>query len=76
MAEERFPPYFSVDDDQGSILVNSSQLAEFVAPQTPSDPAKTINQLRTHVLNAPSVLVAPLSAGLIKLRVKNGPETF
>ncbi len=28
------------------------------------------------VLNAPSLMVAPLSAGLIKLRVKNGPETF
>lgn len=114
MAEERFPQYFSVDTDQGSILINSSQLAEFVEPKDSSDPAEIIEQLRTpkvlkvlseghrlklwtihdgdevtadgqvvwddkqksYVLNAPSLMVAPLSAGLIKLRVKNGPETF
>jgi hypothetical protein len=114
LAEERFPQYFSVDTDQGSILINSSQLAEFVEPKNPSNPAEIIDQLRTPkvlkilseghrlklwtihegdevtaegqvawddkqkslVLNAPSLMVAPLSAGLIKLRVKNGPETF
>lgn len=114
MAEQRFPQHFSVDTDQGSILINSSQLAEFVEPKNPSDPAEIIDQLRTPkvlkmlseghilklwtihegdevtaegqvvwddkqkslVLNAPSLMVAPLSAGLIKLRVKNGPETF